>query len=70
MGSSGLQGIGRTGIEVVAECIVSDGMIHGNGRLYHISRTSTRTVANCAVSVELVLKHVGCIVSVRLNVGQ
>ena len=57
MGSSGLQGIGRTGIEVVADCIVSVGMIHDNGRLYHISRTSTRTVADSVVSVELVLEH-------------
>ena len=52
-----LQGIGRPGIEVVADGIVSVGMIYGNGRLYHISRTSTRTVADCVVSVELVLEH-------------
>ena len=57
MGSSGLQDIGRTGIDVVVDCIVSVGMVHDNGRLYHISRTSTRTVADSVVSVELVLEH-------------
>ena len=46
-----------TGIGVVADCIVSVGMIRGNGRLYHISRTSTGTVVDCVVTVELVVEH-------------
>ena len=42
---------------VVAACIVSVGLIYGNGRLYHISRTSTGPLMDCVVSVELVLEH-------------
>ena len=57
LGSSGQQCIIRTVTGFVADCIVSVGMIHGNGRLYQISRTSTGIVADCVVSVELVLEH-------------
>ena len=57
LSSSGLQGIGRTGKGVVADFFISVGMIHGNGRLYYISRPSTRTVSDCVVSAELVLEH-------------
>ena len=37
--------------------VVSGGLVHGSGRLYHISRTSTGTVVDSVVSVELVMEH-------------
>ena len=39
------------------DCVVSGGLIYGSGRLYHISRTSTGTVVDCVVLVELVMEH-------------
>ena len=36
------------------ECVVSGGLVI---ELYHISRTSTGTVVDCVVSVELVMEH-------------
>ena len=42
---------------VVTVSIVSVGLIHGNGTLYHISRTSTGPLVDCIVSVELLLEH-------------
>ena len=39
------------------DCVVSGGLVHGSDRLYHISRTSTGTVVDYVVSVELVMEH-------------
>ena len=38
-------------------CVVSEGLVHGSDRLYHISRTSTGTVVDCVVSLELIVEH-------------
>ena len=38
-------------------CIVYGGLVHCSGGLYHISRTSTGTVVDCVVSVELVMEQ-------------
>ena len=37
--------------------VVLGGLVYGSDRLYHISRTSTGTVVDCVVSVELVMEH-------------
>ena len=39
------------------DCVVSGGLVHGSGRLYHVSRISTGTVVDCVVSVELAMEH-------------
>ena len=38
-------------------CVVSGGLVHGSDRLYHVSRTSTGTIVDCVVSVELIVEH-------------
>ena len=38
-------------------CEVSRGLVHGSDKLYHISRTSSGTVMDCEVSVELIVEH-------------
>ena len=55
---------------VVTACIISVGLIHGNGRLNHISRTSTGPLVDCVVSVDWYWNIGGPILSVRLILGQ